>query len=62
MQFRAMVQASFTINPLQTCMLHRLNPFSPNIDQHQFSPNDIHMLPREMVMGVNKMITKGKML
>ena len=39
-----------------------LNPFSPNIDQHQFSPNDIHMLPREMVMRVNKMITKGKML
>ena len=32
-------------------------PVSPNIDQHQFSPNNIHMLLREMVMRVNKMIT-----
>ena len=39
-----------------------LNPLSPDSDQHQFSPNNIHMLPREMVMRVNKMITKGKML
>ena len=39
-----------------------LNPLSPNSDQHQFSLNNIHMLPREMVMRVNKMITKGKML
>ena len=38
------------------------NPLSPNSDQHQFSPNNIHMLPREMVMRVNKMITKEKML
>ena len=38
------------------------NPFSPNSDQHQFSPNNIHMLPREMVRRVNKMITKEKML
>ena len=37
------------------------NPLSPNIDQHQFSPNNIHMLPIEMVMRVNKMITKVKM-
>ena len=34
-----------------------LNPLSPNCDQDQFSPNNIHMLPREMVMRVNKMIT-----
>ena len=39
-----------------------LNPLSPNSDQHQFSLNNIHMLPREMVMRVHKMITKGKML
>ena len=38
------------------------NPLSPNSDQHQFSPNNIHMLPRGMVMTVNKMITKEKML
>ena len=39
-----------------------LNPVSPNDDQHQFSPNNNHMLPREMVTKVNKMITKEKML
>ena len=31
-----------------------LNPLGPNSDQHQFSPNNINMLPREMVMSVNK--------
>ena len=39
-----------------------INPLSPNSDQHQFSPNNIHMLPRQMVMRDNKMITKQKML
>ena len=39
-----------------------LNPLSPNSDHCQFSPNNIHMLPREMVMRINKMITKKKML
>ena len=38
------------------------NPLGPNGDQHKFSLNNIHMLPREMVMRVNKMITKEKML
>ena len=38
------------------------NPLSPNSDQHEFSPTNIHMLSREMVMRVNKMITKEKML
>ena len=38
------------------------NPLSPNRDQDQFSPYNIHMLPREMVMRVNKMITYEKML
>ena len=33
------------------------NPLSPDSDQDQFSPNNIHMLPREMVMRINKMIT-----
>ena len=37
--------------------LQGVNPLSPNSDQHQFSPNNIHMLPKEMVMRVNKMIT-----
>ena len=32
-------------------------PLSPDSDQDQFSPNNIHMLPREMVMRGNKMIT-----
>ena len=34
-----------------------INPLSPDSDQDQFSPNNIHMLPREMVIRVNKMIT-----
>ena len=38
------------------------NPLSLNCDEHQFSPNNIHMLPREIVMRVNKMITKEQML
>ena len=37
-----------------------INPLSPDSDQNQFSPKNIHMLPREMVMRVNKMITKEK--
>ena len=38
-----------------------VNPLSPNSDQHQFSPKDIHRLSREMVMRINKMINKEKM-
>ena len=38
------------------------NPLSPDSDQHQFSPKNIHMLPRQMIMRVIKMITKEKML
>ena len=37
-----------------------LNPLSPNSDQHQFSPNDIHRLSRAKFMRINKMITKRK--
>ena len=33
------------------------NPLSPNGDQHQFSPNNIHTLSRDEVMRVDKMIT-----
>ena len=33
-----------------------LNPLSPNSDQHQFSPNNIHTLSRDKVMRINKMI------
>ena len=39
-----------------------INPLSPKSDQHQFSPNKIHTLSREMVKRINQMITKGKML
>ena len=38
-----------------------MNPLSPNSDQHQFSPNNIHMLSREMVMRIYQMITEEKM-
>ena len=34
-----------------------INPLSPNSDQQPISPNNIHMLPSEIVMRVNKMIT-----
>ena len=49
-------------NPSYDTQPHPLNPVGPNSDHRQFSPNNIHMLPREMVMRVNKMITKEKML
>ena len=39
-----------------------LNPLSPNGDQDQFSPNDIHTLSRDKVMRINEMISKEKML
>ena len=37
-----------------------INPLSPDSDQDQFSPNNIHMLPREIVMRVNKWSPKRK--
>ena len=33
-----------------------INPLSPNSDQQQFSPNNIHSLSRDKVMRINKMI------
>ena len=41
----------------QAFTLMSLNPLSPNSDHLQFPPNKIHMLPREMVMRVHKMVT-----
>ena len=38
------------------------NPLSPNTDQHQFSPNNIHTMLRGKVIRINKMIAQGKML
>ena len=34
-----------------------INHLSPNSDQEQFSPNDIHTLSWDEVMRINKMIT-----
>ena len=34
---------------------------SPNSDQQQFSPNNIHTLSTDKVMRINRMITQGKM-
>ena len=36
------------------------NPLSPNSDQHQFSPNNIHTLSTDKAMRINQMITKRK--
>ena len=35
-------------------------PLSPNSDQQQFSPNNIHTLSRDKVMRINKMIVIEK--
>ena len=51
-------QAVHSINSL--VLYGHLNPLSPNSDQHQFSPNNVHMLPREMVMRVIKWSLKRK--
>ena len=36
------------------------NPLSPNSDQHQFSPNNIHRLSSAISMRINQMITRRK--
>ena len=40
----------------------QFNPVGPKSahDQHQFSPNKINTSSREKVVGIHKMITKGK--
>ena len=45
----------------QTLFQSYFNPLSPNSDQHQFSPNNIHTFSRNKVMRINEMITKEKM-
>ena len=35
-----------------------INPLSPNGDQHQFSPNNIHRSSSATSMRINQMITK----
>ena len=37
-------------------LILQMHPLSPNSDQHQFSPNNIHTLSRDKVMRINKMI------
>ena len=37
-----------------------INPLSPNGDQHQFSPNNIHRLSSATSMRINQMITKRR--
>ena len=38
----------------------QVNLLSPNSDQHQFSPNNIHRLSSATSMRINQMITKRK--
>ena len=40
---------------------NQFNPLSPNGDQQQFSPNDVHTSSTDKVTRINKMITKEKM-
>ena len=47
----------FRWNPSGNCVI---SPLSPNGDQHQLSPNDIHTLSRDTVMRIDEMITKVK--
>ena len=51
-----------TANWLSISVVASINPLSPNGDEDQFSPNDIHTLSRDKVMRINEMITKEKML
>ena len=50
------------IHIYSVALIHFMNPFSPNSDQHQFSPNNIHTMSRDLVMRINKLITLEKML
>ena len=38
--------------------LYFFNPLSPNSDQHQISPNNVHRLSSAASMRINQMITK----
>ena len=53
-----------SLHTLCVCKMNFLslfNPLSPNSDQQQFSPNDVHTLSRDKVMRISKMISKEKM-
>ena len=39
-----------------------VNPLGPKSDQHQFSPNNISRSSKIKVMGITKLMTKGRML
>ena len=41
---------------------NNFNPVSPDSDQHQFSPNNINTLSKEMVARIHELIAKRKML
>ena len=50
----------FTLRQRTRCESHGINSLSPNSDQHQFSPNNIHRLSSATSMRINQMITKRK--
>ena len=54
---------SLVVNPLNNLMFGKMfNPLSPNSDQDQFSPNNIHTLSRDKLREIiHKMITQEKM-
>jgi len=43
-------------------VLLSLNPLTGKSDQHQISLHNINTNPKEQVMRMNKMITKGKLV
>ena len=54
---------SSTSSLLTPPLLHlSVNPTSPRLDQHQFSPNNIYASSSELVIRINKMMFKGNML
>ena len=60
-EYQGMIYVTATFKILQ-CNRdeEHINPVSPNSDQHQFSPNNIHRLSSATSMRINQMITKRK--
>ena len=56
LSYRISVLRSVRITVKENLLNRLLNPLSPNSDQQQFSPNNIHTLSRDKVMRINKMI------
>ena len=52
-------QDFITSPPLARCV--PFNPLSPNRDQQQFSPNNVHTLSRDKIVRIQKMTMKEKM-